>query len=165
MAARELGRSAIACEQMVRHIPAMADDLYPTSLLRRAAQISHLGALAQPDGRALKRSMVCGSEVEVSVALDALGRIAKLGLEVEACALGQASASIFAAHAVGADLEELRSARDALEAMLAANGVAPTGRFADLVELEGVKPYPRRHASTLLAWRAGVAAMEDALAR
>lgn len=152
------------------YVPIMADDLYPNALLALAADIPHVGPLAAADdaardarvGRAVKRSMVCGSEVGVSVRLDPQGRIAALGLEIEACALGQASASVFARHAIGASLDEVIAGRDSLEALLK-QGAAPGGtRFAELADLAPVQNYPRRHASTMLVWRAAVAAMQDA---
>jgi len=143
------------------------DDLYPTHILALAADIPHVGALADGGdgrvGKVRKRSMVCGSEVEVSVRLDEDGRVADVGLDIEACALGQASASVFARHAIGATLDDVVAARDALEAMLKDDGPAPQGRFKELEALRVVQGYPRRHASTLLAFRAGAAAIEDAL--
>jgi NifU-like protein involved in Fe-S cluster formation len=146
------------------YIPDM-DELYPTEILALAADIPHLGPLppgAGRAGRARKRSMVCGSEVEVAVRLDEAGRIADLGLEVEACALGQASTSVLGRCGVGASRDEVAAARDALEAMLKQGTAAPAGRFAQLAALAPVKDYPRRHASTMLAWNAAVAAMEEA---
>jgi NifU-like protein involved in Fe-S cluster formation len=143
------------------------DELYPTEILALAADIPHLGSMPEGEGRtgrARKRSMVCGSEVEVEVRLDSQGRIADLGIEVEACALGQASASVLGRHAEGAALAEVAAARDALEAMLKSGAPAPEGRFAQLAALAPVRGYPRRHASTLLAWNAAVTAIEQALA-
>jgi NifU-like protein involved in Fe-S cluster formation len=149
------------------YIQSGMDDLYPTEILALAADIPHLGAMPAGDGRtgrARKRSMVCGSEVEVAVRLDEQGRIADLGIDVEACALGQASASVLGRHAVGASRDEVAAARDALEAMLKNGAPTPEGRFSQLAALAPVRDYPRRHASTLLAWTAAVAAMEQALA-
>ena len=142
------------------------DELYPTEILALAADIPHLDDLPPGDGRtgrARKRSMVCGSEVDVAVRVDAEGRIAALALDVEACALGQASASVFGHAAISATLEEVRAARDGLEAMLKEGAPPPEGRFAGLAALAPVRDYPRRHASTLLVWKAAVAAMEEAL--
>lgn len=140
----------------------MTTDLYPTELLRLAASIPHLGVLEPADGHATKRSMVCGSEVTVSVRLNDAGAIDQLGLEVDACALGQASAAVFAQNAIGATLADIIAARDALEVMLKAGAPAPDGRFAALAALEPVRDYPRRHASTLLAFKAGAMAVEQA---
>src|SRR5690349_10627174 len=93
--------------------------LYDTALLRLAVTIPHLGRLPDPQGSAEKRSTICGSRVAADVKLDGEGRIAALGLEVSACALGQASANLMAAHAIGRSPEELADARDALAAWLA----------------------------------------------
>jgi NifU-like protein involved in Fe-S cluster formation len=40
----------------------------------------------------------------------------------------------------------------------------PEGRFWELRHLEGVRDYPPRHASTMLAFEAAVAALEQAQA-
>ena len=93
------------------------------------------------------------------------GRVVDFAQDVRACALGQASAAVLGANVIGADLAEIRSARDALRAMLKEGGPAPLGRFADLAVLEPVKDYPARHASTLLAFEAAVEAMTAALSR
>ena len=63
---------------------------------------------------------------------------------------------------IGATVAELQLARDALSAMLKADGPPPEGRFADLAVLEPVKDYPARHASTLLAFEAVLAAAREA---
>ena len=83
--------------------------------------------------------------------------------DVRACALGQAAAAVLGAHVLGAELLEVELARDALSAMLKANGPPPAGRFADLAVLEVVKDYPARHASTLLAFEATVEAVRAAV--
>jgi NifU-like protein involved in Fe-S cluster formation len=81
---------------------------------------------------------------------------------VKACALGQASAAVLGEHVIGASVEELKTARDALKAMLKAGGSPPEGRFADLKVLAVVADYPPRHASTMLAFEAVVEAAERA---
>lgn len=136
-------------------------DLYHPRILELAANIGFLGRLPDPDGSATKVSRICGSTVTVDVKLDA-GVVRSLGLEVEACALGQAAAAILAAHGVGAPVAEIAAARDALRRMLKDGGPPPQGRFWELRHLEGVKDYPPRHASTLLAFDAAVAACERA---
>lgn len=141
----------------------MSDTLYPTQILALAASLPAFAPLESLDGAATKRSMVCGSEVSAALTLNDDGEIADLSLDVQACALGQAAASILAQNANGASQNEIVAARDALEAMLKQGAPAPRGRFADLAALESVRDYPRRHASTLLAFRAVADAMEAAL--
>jgi NifU-like protein involved in Fe-S cluster formation len=142
----------------------MIDDLYSAKILKAAANMPRAGRLAQPDASAEKVSKLCGSRVLVDVTLED-GRIADYAQEVKACALGQAAAAIMGEHAVGASVQEIESARDALRAMLKSGGPAPEGRFADLAMLAPVKDYPPRHASTLLAFEATAEACRLALAR
>lgn len=139
----------------------MKDALYSSGILRLAAEIPHIGRLARADGSARRVSRLCGSAVEVGVRLEK-DRIAEIGLEVKACALGQASASVLGANAIGASIDEIREAREALAAMLK-GGPAPQGRFAALSELDAAREYPARHASIRLAFEAAAEACETAL--
>ena len=140
-------------------------ELYHNRILELAAGIPHVGRLADAEGSVLKVSRVCGSTVNVDVKLDAAGeRVIGIAVDPKACALGQASTSILAEHAVGASVEEIRAARDALRAMLKEGAPPPEGRFWELRHLEPVADYPPRHASTLLAFEAAVAAIEAAQA-
>ncbi|ABI77768.1 conserved hypothetical protein [Hyphomonas neptunium ATCC 15444] len=140
-------------------------ELYHNRILELAAGIAHLGELQSPEGSALKVSRICGSTVQVSLNLDEAGEVVtQIAVDPKACALGQASTSILSANAIGATIGEIRSARDALSAMLKSGGPPPEGRFWELRHLEPVADYPPRHASTLLAFEAAVAAIEAALA-
>jgi len=139
----------------------MIDDLYSAKVLALAANMPRAGRLAHPQGSAEKVSKLCGSRVLVDVALED-GRVADFAQEVKACALGQASAAVLGAHVIGATVEELEAARDALKAMLKTGGPTPEGRFADLKALEVVRDYPPRHASTMLAFEAVVEAAHKA---
>ncbi|MCH8489766.1 MAG: iron-sulfur cluster assembly scaffold protein [Oceanicaulis sp.] len=142
----------------------MTADPYTPDLIALAADIPHLGRLPAPHGSARKVSRICGSELDLDLCLDD-GRISAIGLEVRACALGQASASVCARAALGATLEDVREARRALKAMLQADAAPPTGRFAGLAVLEGARAYRQRHGSILLAFDAAVEAMEAASVR
>lgn len=139
----------------------MNDALYSSGILRLAAEIPHIGRLDRADGSARRVSRLCGSAVEVDVRLDR-DVVSDIGLEVKACALGQASASVLGANAIGASIAEIREARDALAAMLK-GAPAPHGRFAGLAALESARDYPARHASIRLAFEAAVDACEAAL--
>ena len=139
----------------------MNDALYSSEILSLAAEIPHIGRLARADGSARRVSRLCGSAVEVDVRLDR-GIISDIGLEVQACALGQASASVLGAHAIGASIDDIIAARDALAAMLK-GAPAPKGRFAALSALENARDYRPRHASIRLAFEAAAEACEAAL--
>jgi len=142
-------------------IDVMNGDPYSSRVLELAADIPCLGRLEAADASAHKVSRICGSQLTVDLRIRE-GRIIGLGLEVSACALGQASASIFARAAPGASLEDVREGRDALKAMLQDGAEAPEGRFAALEALAPVAPYRQRHGSILLAFDAAVEAMEAA---
>lgn len=138
-------------------------DLYHNRVLELASDIPHLDPLAAPEGSALKVSRVCGSTVRVDIVLnEARNRIAAICVDPKACALGQAAASILAREAVGAHIDEIVAARDALRAMLKNGAAPPDGRFWELRHLQAVADYPPRHASTLLAFEAAVAAIAEA---
>ena len=98
--------------------------LYSGKILALAADIPHLERLADPDATVKKRSPLCGSTVTVDVRVEN-GRIAAFGQDVKACALGQASASVAGAAAIGRSLDEVETARDQLKAMLKDSGPAP----------------------------------------
>ena len=133
--------------------------LYSSRILALAADIPHLDRLDAPDATVKKRSPLCGSTVTVDVKVED-GRIADFGQDVKACALGQAATAILAEHAVGATYDELVEARDQLKAMLKDGAEPPRGRFWELRHLEGVRDYPPRHASTMLAFEAVLEAIE-----
>ena len=139
----------------------MIDDVYNKQILELAGNIPRIGRVATPQGSATCHSRLCGSVITVDVVLDG-DRVVDFAHEVKACALGQASASVLARNVVGATTEEIREAREAVRAMLKENGPPPEGRFAEMKYLEPVRDYKARHASTLLAYDATIAAIERA---
>ena len=139
----------------------MHSALYSRDILRLASSIPHLGRLERPQASCEKSSSVCGSRVAVDVALDGEGRVAELGQEVKACALGQASASLMAAHAIGRTGAELQAARDSLAAYLAGRQDRP-GDWPGLEVFAEARRVPARHASILLAFNAAAEAAAKA---
>ncbi|TMJ18942.1 MAG: iron-sulfur cluster assembly scaffold protein [Alphaproteobacteria bacterium] len=135
----------------------MPSALYTRDILRLASAIPHLGRLERPRASAEKNSPVCGSQVIVDVTADGEGRIAAIGQEVKACALGQASAALMGANAIGRTAAELEAARDALAAWLAGARDHP-GDWPGLEALAPARGYPARHAAILLAFAAAAEA-------
>lgn len=142
----------------------MIDDLYSARLLQLAADLPRLGRLPAPDARAERTAKLCGSRVSVEVTVDE-GVVTGFAQEVQACALGQASAAVLGEAVVGARVEEVEEARDKLRAMLKEGATPPDGRFATLAALAPVRDYPARHASTMLAFEAAAAAAREAAER
>ncbi len=137
------------------------DDLYHPRVLELAADIPHLGRLDAPQGASTKVSRVCGSVVSVELKLKD-GLVSEIAVMPKACALGQAATAVLAMNAIGAAPEEIEAGRDALRAMLKEGAAPPQGRFWELRHLEGVRHYPPRHASTMLAFDAAVDALREA---
>jgi NifU-like protein involved in Fe-S cluster formation len=138
-------------------MPGVTAALYNRDILRLAASIPHHRRLAAPQATIEKSSPICGSRVIADVVTDAQGRLVELGLEVRACALGQASASLMGAHAIGRSAAELAEARDALADYLAGRRDDPGG-WPGLAIFADARRFTARHASILLAFEAAAEA-------
>jgi NifU-like protein involved in Fe-S cluster formation len=135
-------------------------DLYSEKILEIAANQPIPGRLANPGATSRRVSRVCGSAIEVDIALQD-GVITGYGHTISACALGQTSAAIVAANVVGAGADEVRLVRTQMYAMLKGGATPPTGRWDDLKYLQPVKDYKPRHTSTLLVFDALVDALDE----
>jgi NifU-like protein involved in Fe-S cluster formation len=135
------------------------DDVYQEKLLAYAGDIARNRRLADPDASAKVVSRSCGSEVTVDIKLED-GVITDYGQEVEACALGSASSSIFARIVIGKTLEEVRQVRDRMRDMLKKGGPPPDGDWAELALLEPARAFANRHQSILLPFNATIRAGE-----
>lgn len=131
----------------------MSTALYNAEILRLATEIPHQTRLSLPHASVEKRSPVCGSRVTVDVEMGPDGRIAALGQEVRACALGQAAASLMARHAIGQTPAALSEARDALVDFLAGSRT-DSGDWPGLDIFSPAIPHKARHASIRLAFEA-----------
>jgi NifU-like protein involved in Fe-S cluster formation len=143
----------------------MIDELYSARILKLAANLPHSGRLAAPQGTGERVAKLCGSKAIVDIVLDVDGRVAGFAQDVKACALGQAAAGVLGEAVIGASVEEIADARDAMSAMLKCGGAGPEGRFEGLRDLKLVADYPARHASTMVAIEATLDAVKQALAR
>lgn len=139
----------------------MSETLYNLEILRLAAATASLVRLAEPQASVERRSPVCGSRVTVDLCLTADGRIEAIGQEVRACALGQASAALLQAHALGQDAAQLADARDTLAAYLHGERDDP-GSWPGLALFAPARAHRARHASILLAFEAAAEAAQIA---
>jgi len=136
----------------------MSGALYTTEILRLATSIPHLGQLDHRDAHVEKRSPVCGSRIAVDVRLDDKGRVAAFAQTVNACALGQASASILGRYVIARSAEELESVCAALAALLqgANDEVRQLPALNIFVAAQG---HSARHASIRLPFEAAAEAV------
>lgn len=135
--------------------------LYSKRILALAADMPLTDPLADPQITVKKRAPLCGSTVTASINVEN-GRIAAYSQNVKACALGQASAALMAAHVIGRTRDEIEAGRDALKAMLAGDGNGPGAPWEGYEVLHPARDYRNRHASIMLAFEATLEAMSQA---
>lgn len=111
------------------------------------------------------RSPACGSTLHLALALDGAGRIERIGLRAQACAIGQAAAAIMARAAPGRDRAALAATLAELERWLAGDGAMPDWPMPDwpgLAAIAAARDFPGRHGAMLLPWRAALDALPTA---
>lgn len=134
-----------------------ATRLYTPELLALAVELANVPPLDAASVSGEARSPTCGSTLAMDLVLNDAGRIDRIGMRVRACAVGQASAAIFARHATGHDLASITATVDSLEAWLADD--APQPEWPDLALIAPARAYAARHAAILLPWKAAIAAL------
>ncbi|MDD3799500.1 MAG: iron-sulfur cluster assembly scaffold protein [Novosphingobium sp.] len=106
------------------------------------------------------RSASCGSTLALDLALDAGGRIERLGMKVHACAVGQAAAALFADAAAGRTADDIVRTETAIAIWLAGEGELPD--WPGLATIEPARAFPGRHGAIMLPWRAAAQALSKA---
>ena len=133
--------------------------LYTPELLALAVDLARWPRLGEAALHGEARSPTCGSTLAMDLELDEAGRIERLGMAVRACAVGQASAAIFAHEASGRDAEDIARALGALESWLGNGGPLPD--WPGLATIEPARAYSARHGAMLLPWKAALAALSS----
>lgn len=136
----------------------MTDTLYAKDLLRWAADTSHAGRLAHADAAATESNPMCGDRCHVEFSLSS-ATVTDARHDTRACALTQASASIFAAHAAGETQESVAGLKAAVAAMLSAGTGAPGGKWSAYGIFAGAAAHKSRHTCVLLPLDAALKAL------
>lgn len=139
---------------------AAAERLYTPELLALAVELAEWPALETAALHGEARSATCGSTLAMDLVTDCDGRIARLGMRVRACAIGQAAAAIFARQASGRGRAEIADTLVRLETWLADGGTAPDWPGLELIA--PAREFPGRHGAMLLPWKAAMAALSSA---
>lgn len=137
----------------------MSVPLYNRDILALAVATAEYLPIADARHRVRKRAPLCGSAIILDLDTDDAGRVTRVGMHVEACALGQASAALLARHAPGLGLAELRAARDGIASWFAGADAQPDWPGFDL--LAPAQGYPARHGAILLPFDAAIVALEE----
>ncbi|MEP3143338.1 iron-sulfur cluster assembly scaffold protein [Qipengyuania citrea] len=132
-----------------------APALYSPALLAMAVELADYPFDAQAIAVGEARSRSCGSVISLSSVYT--GRLERIGLKVSACAVGQASAAIFAREAGGMDAAAVSRTMGALGEWLEGDAAAPALARIDM--LEPARAYRARHGAILLPWKAALDAL------
>ena len=131
-----------------------APALYSTELLALAIELADYPFDAAAPAKGHARSRSCGSVINLS---SSGGSLEDLGLRVSACAVGQASAAIFARESSGMDAAAVAAMVENLGEWL--QGQAPSSILPRLELLEPARPHLARHEAILPPWRAALDAL------
>ncbi|WP_197273717.1 iron-sulfur cluster assembly scaffold protein [Porphyrobacter sp. AAP60] len=136
--------------------------LYSSALLALAADLSRFPFAEDLPLRAEARSRTCGSVITLGLALDEHGLIARTGMRVSACAIGQASAALLAQGVTGTAPGQVRQTASGLSAWLAGEGELP--HWPGIEALAPARDHPGRHGALMLPWNAACEALSTGAA-
>ncbi len=142
-----------------------APPLYNREILALAVDCVRHPRLERADVTVAARAPLCGSAITLDLGIDAAGRIIALGMLVQACALGQAAAALFARHAPGQRLAALAPLADDVAGWLALSlDDAAAAPWPGLALLAAARPFPARHGAIILPFRAAAMAADQTAA-
>lgn len=142
--------------------PSRAAKLYSPELLALATGLAQFPLRPDLPLRAETRSRTCGSAITLGLAVDDNAHVIRIGMQVSACAIGQASAMLLARNAAGAQIDDIAATAAALERWLAGEGVLPAWPGLDV--LTPALAHTARHGALLLPWTAARTALSSGAA-
>lgn len=131
--------------------------LYSPEILGLAVELASIPLTDHLPLRGDARSRSCGSTMTIGMGLDSAGGVEKIGMQVTACAIGQASAALFARHAKGRTADHLSDDLLTIKAWL--NGEVSTPVWPEIEIIAPAREFPGRHGAILLPWNAAIAAL------
>lgn len=131
--------------------------LYTPELLALAVELGRFPYNPGGDATGFARSKSCGSTLSLSMEINRNGEIGGIGLKVQACAVGQAAAAIFAEAAEGKRPHDFAETAGQLSQWLAGEGARPD--WPGISVLDAARAYPGRHGAIMLPWRAALDAL------
>ena len=136
-------------------------DLYTNNILELASTIPITTRLKQPDVTVTRRTAICGSSITLDLNISD-SKISEIGIDIKACALGQASACIFLTHAVGTEIKVISELRKNLKIFLDKGSFLIKEPFAEYKYFKPAQKVPYRHDSVLLILDASIEALQKA---
>ena len=136
-------------------------DLYTNNILELASTIPVTTRLKHPDVSVTKRTAICGSSITLDLNVTD-SEIREVGLDIKACALGQASACIFLTNAVGTNFDTILELRKNLKTFLEKGTFLIKNPFTRYKYFKPAQKVPYRHDSVLLILDASIEALQKA---
>ena len=133
--------------------------LYSEKILKLATEIPNVGKLYNAEKEISLRTPICGSKVSIYINFEN-GIIKEYMQEIKACALGQASASIFGSNAIGQNYNSVSKLFNSVKNMLENNGDTPFKPFEKYELLRPAHEFKNRHDSILLVLEAAKKALK-----
>jgi NifU-like protein involved in Fe-S cluster formation len=131
--------------------------LYTPQILALAIDLAHYPLTPDLPLRTTARSRTCGSVIALGLACDEAGQVTRIGMQVSACAVGQASAAVMANGLVGRSRADIAAVHACLTEWLAQEREMPDWPQINL--LAATLPHKGRHGALLLPWTAAVEAL------
>lgn len=133
---------------------------YSPALLQLASELANHPLDKAHAYQAHARTRSCGSTIAIGLELDPGGTVSKVGLRVSACALGQASAAIFARAVIGKSEAQIAAASDQIARWLEAEADCPVSPdWPGFAPLEPARAHKGRHEALRLPWQAALSAL------
>ncbi len=133
------------------------EKLYTPQLLGLATQLSTFPYTGERPLNHEARSQTCGSMVKVELSVASNQTINAIGMQVQACAVGQAAAAIMGKGAIGKAHIDLAEAYSQIEQWLLGAAISPT--WPSFEPLLPVLKHKGRHGALLLPWRSALGAL------
>lgn len=158
-AALDCGKTADTPHGSMQMTAGNSAKLYTPEVLALAVDLASFPLHDTFDHIAEMRSKICGSTITMGLNCSVSGYVSEVGLSVSACAIGQASAAIFARSAMGLSAKDLTAYLADIESWLDDRSDLPDIVSFDL--LLPAKAYSARHGALLLPWRAAQRALSN----
>jgi NifU homolog involved in Fe-S cluster formation len=131
--------------------------LYTPEVLGLAVELAGFALADDLPLRGEAKSKSCGSTILLGLECAADGAVTRVGVRSQACAVGQASAAIFAKAAAGHSRSQIQETALAVAAWLAGEREMPD--WPGLRAIAAARGYPGRHGAVMLPWNAATQAL------
>ena len=134
------------------------DSFYMAVVSDHSKHPHHRGKVADAEVLEL-HNPTCGDVIELSLRIDADGKIADIAFDGAGCTISTASASMMTEAMQGKTVAEVDRLFDRVHAMLAEDG--PADAVGNLKVLSGAREFPMRVKCATLAWHTLRAALDN----